>query len=65
MVAIIPGKAYVLTSVSSGHALDLSGGDKQSVLVFNKHGNGNQQVSRSFTTMFRMTFLEADTGCLG
>jgi hypothetical protein len=35
---------YTLTNVKAGVALDLSGGDNQSVIAFSIHGGPNQQV---------------------
>ncbi|QRW00932.1 ricin-type beta-trefoil lectin domain protein [Ceratobasidium sp. AG-Ba] len=37
-----PG-TYVLTNVKAGAAMDLSGGDNQSIIAFNRHGGPNQQ----------------------
>ena len=38
---------YTITNVKSGTALDLSGGDNRSIIGFDFHGQGNQQVSNS------------------
>ena len=39
----MPG-VYVLLNCASGSALDLSGGDSRSIIGFDSHGLGNQQV---------------------
>lgn len=41
-----PG-TYKVVNVKGGTALDLSGGDNRSIIGFNVHGQGNQQVCPS------------------
>ncbi len=45
-----PG-VYVLLNYSSGSALDLSGGDSRSIIGFDSHGLGNQQVCPSLESL--------------
>lgn len=35
---------YTILNVKGGTALDLSGGDSRSIIGFDLHGQGNQQV---------------------
>ena len=44
MATIRSGGNYTIVNAKSGTALDLSGGDNRSIIGYNPHGQGNQQV---------------------